>query len=81
MRFHGTSLTMVERLLAKPHIFQRQVIRLVEFHQSNEKGSWWQPQGTAIGEITPEQEAEIAELARSFFAGDNRLDIRSTGGR
>ena len=70
MRFAGTGLRIVERLLAKPHIFQRQVVRLIAVRQTSERGSWWQAVGTAIGEITPEQQADIVALGGRFLPPD-----------
>lgn len=71
MRLAGTGLKLVERLLARPHVFQKQVVRLIAVRQNNEKGSWWQAVGTATGEITDEQRLDIVSLAQSFLPAES----------
>jgi hypothetical protein len=63
MRFQSTGLKLVEKILARANVFQQQIVRLLPTRQSNSKGSWWQVQGVALGELSPEQRDYIEALA------------------
>jgi hypothetical protein len=70
MRFSGTGNRIVDRILKKPQVFQKQVVRIIAVKQTSDVGSWWQAVGTATGEITDEQRANILALGQQFLPPD-----------
>jgi hypothetical protein len=71
MRFQSTGQKLVEKTLARANIFQKQVVRLLPTRQTNPKGSWWQVQGVAMGELSTEQRDYIEALAEGLTPAES----------
>jgi hypothetical protein len=67
IQFTPTGLRLAEGLLIDPRVFQRQVVRIIAVKETGDKGSWYKPVGTALGEITDEQRKDIVALTERFL--------------
>jgi hypothetical protein len=65
LRLQGSS-AKIARLLARPGVFQRQIVRLYSKKQTTDKGSWFQMFGEACGAVTPEQAQEVRAIMAEF---------------
>ena len=65
LRLQGTSAKLA-RLLGRPGVFGRQIVRLHSRKQTTDRGSWFQMLAQPMGEITPEQVAEVQEVMAEF---------------
>jgi hypothetical protein len=65
LRLQGTS-TKIARLLARPGVFGRQVVRLYSQKKTSDRGSWYQMMAEACGPVTTEEGEEVQEILAEY---------------
>ena len=65
LRLQGTS-AKIARLLARPGVFGRQLVRLFAQKKTADQGTWFQMFGQPVGQITEEQIQEVQEIMAEF---------------
>src|SRR5918996_3247730 len=65
LRLQGTS-AKIARLLARPGVFGRQIVKLFAKKQTSDRGTWYQMFGQPLGLVTDEQIAEVQAIMQEF---------------
>jgi hypothetical protein len=73
LRLQGTS-AKIARLLARPGVFGRQIVRLFAKKQTSDRGTWFQLFGQPLGLVTDQQIEEVQAIMQEFSPAAAEVD-------